>query len=96
MSIWDAFIDDYEHRRKNLLKRIQLMEARLLRTGNSELGRWITTTADSLAQAKGPGRNRAITRRGQSQAPREVCRIFLDTYAHYGDDGTSFGYSHIA
>ena len=52
MSIWDAFIDDYEHRRKNLLKRIQLMEARLLRTGNSELGRWITTTADSLAQAK--------------------------------------------
>jgi hypothetical protein len=23
-----------------------------LRTGNSELGRWITTTADSLAQAK--------------------------------------------
>ena len=28
MSIWDAFIDDYEHRRKNLLKRIQLMEAR--------------------------------------------------------------------
>jgi len=31
---------------------IQLMEARLLRTGNSELGRWITTTADSLAQAK--------------------------------------------
>ena len=52
MSIWDAFIDDYEHRRKNLLKRIQLMEARLLRTGNSELGRWITTTADSLGQAK--------------------------------------------
>ena len=31
---------------------IQLMEARLLRTGNSELGRWITTTADSLGQAK--------------------------------------------
>ena len=28
------------------------MEARLLRTGNSELGRWITTTADSLGQAK--------------------------------------------
>lgn len=52
MSIWDAFIDDYEDRRKNLLKRIQLMEARLLRTGNSELGRWITTTADSLEQAK--------------------------------------------
>ena len=31
---------------------IQLMEARLLRTGNSELGRWITTTADSLKRAK--------------------------------------------
>ena len=31
---------------------IQLMEARLLSTGNSELGRWITTTADSLGQAK--------------------------------------------
>jgi hypothetical protein len=26
----------------------------------------------------------------------EVCRIFLDTYAHCGGDGTSFGYSHIA
>jgi hypothetical protein len=42
MSLWDAFIDDYERRRKNLLKRIQLMEARLFHTGNSELGRWIT------------------------------------------------------
>jgi hypothetical protein len=52
MSLWDAFIDDYERRRKNLLKRIQLMEARLIHTGNSELGRWITTTADSLEQAK--------------------------------------------
>ena len=52
MSLGDAFIDDYERRRKNLLKRIQLMEARLLHRGNSELGRWITTTADSLEQAK--------------------------------------------
>ena len=52
MSLWDAFIDDYERRRKDLLKQIELMEARLLRTGNSELGRWITTTADSLKRAK--------------------------------------------
>ena len=52
MSLWDAFIDDYERRRKNLLKQIELMEARLLPTGKSELGRWITTTADSLEQAK--------------------------------------------
>jgi hypothetical protein len=28
------------------------MEARLPHTGKSELGRWITTTADSLEQAK--------------------------------------------
>ena len=34
MSIWDAFIDDYEHRRKNLLKRIQLMEARAFQMGD--------------------------------------------------------------
>jgi hypothetical protein len=52
VSLWDAFIDDYERRRKNLLKQIELMEARLLHTGKSELGRWITTTADSLEQAK--------------------------------------------
>jgi hypothetical protein len=52
MSLWDAFIDDYERRRKNLLKQIELMEARLLHTGKSELERWITTTADSLEQAK--------------------------------------------
>ena len=52
MSLWDAFIDDYERRRKNLLKQIELMEARLLHTGKSELGRWITTTADLLEQAK--------------------------------------------
>jgi hypothetical protein len=52
MSIWDAFIDDYERRRKDLLKQIELMEARLLHRGNSELGRWITTTGDSLEQAK--------------------------------------------
>jgi len=25
-----------------------------------------------------------------------VCRVFLDTYAQCGGDGTSFGYSHIA
>ena len=52
MSLWDAFIDDYERRRTNLLKRIQLMEACLIHTGNSELARWITTTADSLEEAK--------------------------------------------
>ncbi len=52
MSLWDAFIDDYERRRKNLLKQIERMEARLLHTGESEVGRWITTTADSLEQAK--------------------------------------------
>ena len=52
MSLWDAFIDDYERRRKDLLKQIELMEARLLHTGKSELERWITTTADSLEQAK--------------------------------------------
>ena len=50
--LWDAFIDDYERRRKDLLKQIELMEARLLHTGKSELERWITTTADSLEQAK--------------------------------------------
>jgi hypothetical protein len=33
--LWDAFIDDYERRRKNLLKQIELMEARLLHTGKS-------------------------------------------------------------
>ena len=52
MSLWDAFIDDYERRRRELLERIELMEARLPHTGNSELGKWITTTADSLEQAK--------------------------------------------
>jgi hypothetical protein len=52
VSLWDAFIDDYERRRKNLLKQIELMEARLLHTGKPELERWITTTADSLEQAK--------------------------------------------
>ena len=52
MPLWDAFIDDYERRRKNLLKQIELMEARLSHTGKSELRRWITTTADSLEQAK--------------------------------------------
>jgi hypothetical protein len=46
----DAFIDDYERRRRDLLKRIELMD--LPQTGKSELGRWITTTADSLEQAK--------------------------------------------
>ena len=50
MSLWDAFIDDYERRRRDLLKRIELMG--LPQTGKSELGRWITTTADSLEQAK--------------------------------------------
>ena len=69
MSLWDAFIDDYERRRKNLLKQIELMEARLLHTGKSELERWITTTADSLEQAKVDlGRNRGVARRGQSEA----------------------------
>jgi hypothetical protein len=52
MSLWDAFIDDYERRRRDLLKRIELMEARLTHTGKPELERWITTTADSLEQAK--------------------------------------------
>jgi hypothetical protein len=52
VSLWDAFIDDYERRRKNLLKQIELMEARLLHTEKSELERWITTTSDSLEQAK--------------------------------------------
>ena len=52
MPLWDAFIDDYERRRKNLLKQIELMEARLLHTEKSELERWITTTSDSLEQAK--------------------------------------------
>ena len=52
MSLWDAFIDDYERRRKDLLTKIELMEARLLHTGKPELERWITTTADSLEQAK--------------------------------------------
>jgi|SoiMethySBSTD1v2_1073268.scaffolds.fasta_scaffold441278_2 hypothetical protein len=52
MSLWDAFIDDYERRRKDLLKQIELMEARLLHTEKSELERWITTTAGSLEQAK--------------------------------------------
>jgi hypothetical protein len=52
MSLWDAFIDDYERRRKNLLKQIELMEARIRHTEKSELGRWITTTAESLEHAK--------------------------------------------
>ena len=52
MSLWDAFIDDYERRRRDLLKRIELMESRLPHTGKPELERWITTTADSLEQAK--------------------------------------------
>ena len=51
MSLWDAFIDDYERRRKNLLKQIELMEARV-HTEKSDLGRWITTTAESLEHAK--------------------------------------------
>ena len=68
MSLWDAFIDDYERRRKNLLKQIELMEARLLHTGKSELERWITTTADSLEQAKVDLAEIAVARRGQSEA----------------------------
>jgi hypothetical protein len=52
MSLWDAFIDDYERRRKNLLKQIELMEARVWHTEKSDLGRWITTTAESLEHAK--------------------------------------------
>jgi hypothetical protein len=52
MSLWDAFIDDYERRRRDLLKQIELMEAHLTHTGKPELERWITTTADSLEQAK--------------------------------------------
>ena len=52
MFLWDAFIDDYERRRKDLLKQIEVIEARLLHSGKSELERWITTTADSLEQAK--------------------------------------------
>jgi hypothetical protein len=52
MSLWDAFIDDYERRRKNLLKQIELMEARIRHTEKSDLGRWITTTAESLKHAK--------------------------------------------
>jgi hypothetical protein len=68
MSLWDAFIDDYERRRRDLLKRIELMG--LPQTGKSELGRWITTTADlDGAGQGGPGRNRAVDRRGQSEGP---------------------------
>ena len=52
MSLWDAFIDDYERRRKNLLKQIELMKARVRHTEKSDLGRWITTTAESLEHAK--------------------------------------------
>jgi hypothetical protein len=52
MSLCDAFIDDYERRRKNLLKQIDLMEARVQQTEKSDLGRWITTTAESLEHAK--------------------------------------------
>ena len=52
MSLCDAFIDDYERRRKNLLKQIELMEARVRHTEKSDLGRWITTTAESLEHAK--------------------------------------------
>jgi hypothetical protein len=52
MSQWDAFIDDYERRRKDLLKQIELMEARVWHTEKSDLGRWITTTAESLEHAK--------------------------------------------
>ena len=69
MSLWDAFIDDYERRRKDLLKQIELMEARLLHTGKSELERWITTTADSLEQAKVDlAEIERLARRGQSEA----------------------------
>jgi hypothetical protein len=52
MSLWDPFIADYERRRKDLLKRIELMEARVRHTEKSDLGRWITTTAESLKHAK--------------------------------------------
>ena len=52
MSLWDAFIDDYERRRKNLLKQIEPMEARVRHTEKSDLGRWITTSAESLEHAK--------------------------------------------
>jgi len=69
VSLWDAFIDDYERRRKDLLKQIELMEARLLHTGKSELERWITTTADSLEQAKVDlAEIERLARRGQSEA----------------------------
>ena len=52
MSLWDPFIADYERRRKDLLKQIELMEARVKHTEKSDLGRWITTTAKSLKHAK--------------------------------------------
>ena len=52
MSQWDAFIDDYERRRKDLLKQIELMEARVWHTEKSDLGRWITRTTESLEHAK--------------------------------------------
>ena len=52
MSLWDPFIADYERRRKDLLKQIELMEARVKHTEKSDLGRWITTTAESLKHAK--------------------------------------------
>ena len=38
MSLWDAFIDGYERRRKNLLKQIELMEARTPESQNCEDG----------------------------------------------------------
>jgi len=69
VSLWDAFIDDYERRRKDLLKQIELMEARLLHTKKLELERWITTTADSLEQAKVDlAEIERLARRGQSEA----------------------------
>ena len=52
MSLWDPFIADYERRRKDLLKQIELMKARVRHTEKSDLGRWITTTAESLKHAK--------------------------------------------
>jgi primosomal protein N'' len=52
MSLWDPFIADYERRWKDLLKQIELMEARVKHTEKSDLGRWITTTAESLKHAK--------------------------------------------